>query len=156
CDGQRVTAYPDEVPPTAVRIELVRALLLALIRPDALTPRETDIAARIAMRYADACIVDRKPRDGLAWAIDLAGAAGAAPAGALADPPETVRYFGTAAIIAKVEEVMRRLHTDPGLKEQRFGEEYAREEKFAVLERAVRFWGAAPPRMRDPRTPAQA
>jgi hypothetical protein len=155
CDLQRVTAYPDEAMPTTVRNELLRALLLVLARPESMTPRETEIAARIASRFADACVFDEKPRDGLIWEIDPTLPRG--PDLAVTPLPALgARYFGAAAVTAKVHELIRRMNADPGFKEQRFGEEFTREEKLVVLNRVANYWCDAPPRARDYRANSPA
>lgn len=156
CDNQRVTAYPGDTMPTTARQEVLRLALLEIARPDSMLPQQTDIAARIAARYADACLFDGKPRAGCNWAIDLA----------LPRPPElatgvttlqpTARFFGTGAVTVKIREVVRRLTADLHAKEQRFGEEYTSQEKLAVLERLVRYWGEQPPYRHEKRRAACA
>lgn len=155
CDMQRVTAYPDEPVPTTVRHELLRALLLVLARPESMTPRETEIAARIAARYADACVFDDKARDGLIWEFDPTLPRG--PELAVKPLPSIgARFFGAAAVTAKIHELIRRLNADPGFKEQRFGEDFSREEKLAVLNRVANYWCDAPPQSREYRTSSPA
>jgi hypothetical protein len=156
CDDQRVDAYPGDAVPTTARQELLRAMLLETARPDSMLPQQTDLAARVAARYANACLFDQKPRAGCIWAIDLA----------LPRPPElatgaatlqpTARFFGTAAVTVKVREVIRRLTADRHAKEQRFGAEYTSEEKLVVLHRLTHYWGEHAPHRSEKRHHAAA
>lgn len=156
CDNQRVIAYPDDAAPTTARHELLRAMLLEMARPDSMLPRQTDIAARAAARYADACVFEQEPRAGCNWAIDFA----------LAQPPElvagagvpqpTIRYFGAGAVTVKLRELVRRLTAEPNAKEQRFGEDYTSAEKLVVLQRLAHYWGERPPQRHEQRAGVEA
>jgi hypothetical protein len=151
CDIQRVGAYPGHAPPTTAQRELLRAMLLEISRPDSMLPQQTDIAARTAARYADACLFDRTPKTGCNWAVDLALPRPPELVTGAATPQSTARFFGAGAVIIKIQEVIRWLAADPNAKEQRFGEEYKGQEKLVVLRRLAHYWGELPPRRGEPR-----
>ncbi len=152
CDTQRVAAYESEPLPTTPQTELLRALLLAIARPESMLPHQTEIAARIIARYADAVLLKTAPEVGCTWQVDLAQPR--APeflrSGAAAAPP-TCRYFGASTALVKIHEAIRRLSAGPAVKEQRFGAEYSAAEKLAVLKRLTQFWGEQSPQPREPR-----
>jgi len=151
CDNLRVAAYAGETLPTTARQELLRALMLDAARPDSMLPRQTELAARITARYADAFLFKPAPEAGCNWYVDLAQPRPPEHVPGAAAPPATVRFFGSGVVLVKIKEVMRRLTAEPNAKEQRFGDEYTSREKLAVLGRLMRFWGEHPPRRSEPR-----
>ena len=94
-------------------------MMLEIARPDSMLPQQTDIAARIVARYANACGFDEKPKPGCIWAIDLAQPRPPELVTGVALP--TARFFGAGAAMVKIQEVIRRLAADLHAKEQRFG-----------------------------------
>jgi hypothetical protein len=151
-DNQRVTAYPDDAMPTTARQELLRAMLLETARPDSMPQRHTDITARATARYASACLFEQKPKAGCNWAFDLALPRPPELAIVATSPQATARYFGAGAVIVKIEEVIKRLTSQPQDMEQRFGEEYTSQEKLDVMRRLTRYWGNQPPQPREKRS----
>ncbi|MEO8442175.1 MAG: hypothetical protein ABI547_06775, partial [Betaproteobacteria bacterium] len=156
CDNLRVEAYAGHISLTTARQELLNALLLEIARPDSMLPRQTDIVARVAARYANACHFEARPKAECNWTFDLARPRPPELAAAAEISQPTARFFGTAAVTAKIREVIRRLTTEPSAKEQRFGAEYTAPEKLAVLNRLMDYWGEQPPRRREQRMDAAA
>ncbi len=154
CDDSRVDAYPGDTLPTTARYELLRAMLLEIARPDSMLPQQTDLAARVAARYANACLFDQKPKTGCIWAVDLAQPQPPELATSAAMLLTTARFFGAGAVTVKVQEVIRRLTADAYAKEQRFGEEYSSQEKLVVLQRLMHYWGEHPPHRHEKRADA--
>ena len=145
CDNQRVTAYAGETLPTTARQELLRALMLDIARPESMPPQQTELAARIAARYADAFLFKPAPETGCNWYVDLAQPRPPEHATGIAAPQPTARYFGAGVVLVKIQELMRRLAAEPNVKELRFGAEYTSPEKLVVLERLTRYWGEQAP-----------
>ena len=156
CDTHRVTAYPGEALQTNARQELLRAMLLETARPASMLVRHTDLAARVAARYADACLFDSKPRDACNWAFDLALPRPPELATQVAPEPSTVRYYGAGAVTTKLREVIRRLTAEPHAKELRFGEDYSTADKLFILQRLVHYWGESPPQLSEKRAGVDA
>jgi hypothetical protein len=156
CDNLRVDAYAGHTTPTTARQELLNVLLFEIARPDSMLPRQTDIVARVAARYANACQFEAQPKSGCNWTFDLAQPRPPELVAAAEISQPTARFFGAAAVTAKIREVIRRLTTDPSAKEQRFGTEYTAPEKLAVLNRLTDYWGEQPPRRREQRMDATA
>ncbi len=145
CDNQRVIAYPGDTLPTSARQELLRAAMLDTVQPDSMLPHETELAARITARYADAFLFDPAPKAGCNWTLDLAASRPPELATGVAALRPTARFFGAGAVMVKLNEVIRRLTAEPSAKEQRFGAEYTSQEKLRVLRRLTRHWGEHPP-----------
>jgi hypothetical protein len=151
CANQRVIAYPGNAAHTTAQQELLRAVMLEIARPDSMLPQQTDIAARIVARYANACGFDQKPKPGCIWAIDLAQPRPPELVTGVATSQLTARFFGAGAATVKIQEVIRRLAADLNAKEQRFGTEYTSPEKLAVLRRLTLYWGEQPPQRGEKR-----
>ena len=151
CDNQRITAYPGDTMPTTARQELLRTLMLEAASPESMRPRQTELAARIAARFVDACLFKRAPEPGCNWYVDLAQPRPPEHATGVAVVRPTERFFGAGVVIVKIQEVIRRLSSEPNAKEQRFGEDYSSQQKLVVLKRLVYFWGDHPPHRREPR-----
>ena len=156
CDNQRVTAYAGETLPTTARQELLRASMLDIARPESMPPQQTELAARIAARYADAFLFKPAPETGCNWYVDLALPRPPEHATGIAALQRTTRFFGVGAAIVKIQEIIRRLTAEPNVKEQRFGEEYTAQEKLAVLRRLTHYWGEHPPHRSEPRRSVKA
>ncbi|MEO7726850.1 MAG: hypothetical protein ABIS45_06320 [Burkholderiales bacterium] len=154
CDDSRVEAYPGDTLPTTARFELLRAMLLEIARPDSMLPQQTDLVARVAARYANACVFAQKPKTGCIWAVDLAQPRPPELATGAASVLTSARFFGTGAVMGKVQEVIRRLTADAYAKEQRFGEEYSSQEKLVVLRRLMHYWGEHSPYRHEKRADA--
>jgi hypothetical protein len=151
CDNQRVIAYAGETWPTTARQQLLRALMLDAARPDSMLPQQTELAARITARYADAFLFKSAPEAGCNWYVDLSQPRPPEHVTGAATLETTARFFGAGVAIVKIKEVIRRLSSESSAKEQRFGEEYTSQEKLVVLGRLTRFWGEHPPHRSEPR-----
>lgn len=156
CDNRRVTAYAGEPLPTTARVELVRALILDIARPESMPPQQTELAARIAARYADAFLFKAAPETGCNWYVDLAQPRPPEHATGVATLHPTVRFFGAGVVLVKIQEAIRRLTAEPNVREQRFGQEYTSAEKLAVLRRLTRYWSEQPPHRSEARTSVKA
>ncbi len=156
CDNQRVTAYAGETLQTTARRELLRALMLDIARPESMPPPQTELAARVAARYADAFLFKPAPETGCNWYVDLALPRPPEHATGIAALQRTTRFFGVGAAIVKIQEFIRRLTAEPNVKERRFGEEYTAQEKLAVLKRLTHYWGEHPPHRSEPRRSVKA
>ena len=156
CDNQRVTAYAGDTLQTTARHELLRALMLDTASPESMLPQQTELAARIAARFADAFLFKSKPEAGCNWYVDLAQPHRPELATGIATLQPTARFFGAGVVIAKIQEVVRRLTSEPGAREKRFGEDYSSQQKLEVLNRVMHFWGEHPPYRSEPRRNAEA
>jgi hypothetical protein len=151
CDHQRVQAYATDAVQTTPRYELLRALLLDIASPESMLPWQTEITTRVAARFCDACLFKRTPETGCNWYIDLAHPRPPEHTTGVATLQQSARFFGAGAVIAKMEEMIRRLTLEPNAIEQRFGKEYTPQQKLMVLQRLVSFWGEQQRRRREPR-----
>jgi len=156
CDNQRVTAYDGETLPTTPRTELIRALLLDIARPESMQPKQTELAARVTARYADAVLFKRVPEAGCNWYLDLAQPRAPELATGAATMHRSVRFFGAGVVLVKLQEVVKFMTSRPGVKEQRFGEDYTTAEKLAIVQRLLHYWGDQAPYRREPRKAGKA
>jgi hypothetical protein len=156
CDNQQIRSYADDTAATTARQELLRALMLDAVAPESMPPAQIELAARIVARYVDACLFKPTPGAGCNWYVDLAQPRRPEHATGVTALQPTMRFFGAGIVIVKIGEVIRRLSSEPGAKEQRFGEDYSSPQKLVVLNRLSRFWGEHPPYRREPRRQFEA
>lgn len=145
CDAARVQAYADDALPTTPRHEFAKTLMLDAAGAEGLLPYQVEIAARVVARFGDAFPIRPHPEAGCNWCFDLE--APARPGHAPAAPPRGpgVRFFGAGIVLAKIEEVLRRLGASHE-KERRFGEEFSNDDKRLVLNHLLAAWRRDPPR----------
>lgn len=155
CDIQPVRPYAGETSPTTAKQELLRALMLQAALPEAMLPRQVELAARVAARFAASFLFASASEPGCNWQFDLAQPDPAAHGTAGAAEPMT-RFFGAGVVISKLEHLIGQLTTEPDKAEDRLGEDYSPLEKIVVLRHLLSHWGEHPPLRREARQPGKA
>jgi len=147
-----VSPYAPQTRKTSVQLEFLRALLLEVASPDALTPMQIELAYRMTGRFAPAFDFLDQPGERCGYYINL---------GEPAEPgyldreaafaSANLRFFGGGAALEKMEQIVKQNELGTIDHEMRFGDEYTADEKLAVLKHLQIFWAANPPRRRQER-----
>lgn len=156
CDTGRVKVYAGEELPSSPHQELLRALMLDAASPESMQPRQIELAARVAARLADSFLFKTRIEPGCNWYVDLAQPHRPSQVTAASRALPSVRFFGGGIVIAKMEEVVRRLLEEPDEKEKRFGDDYPPHEKLLVLKHLICYWNEHPPHRREARHSVKA
>jgi len=156
CDIRRLHAYADDALQTTPRQEFLRALMLDAASPESMLAPQVELAARIAGRFSDSFLFRTAPEADCNWAIDLDHPHRPLQTGGTTHAAASARFFGAGIAIAKMEEVIGRLTTDPEEKEKRFGDDFSPQAKLLALKHLKLYWGAQPPHRREPRRNVRA
>lgn len=156
CDSERLRAYAGDAVQTSARRELLRVLMLNTASPESIRPQQIELTIRVAARFGDSFLFKHTPEPGCNWYVDLAQARRPEPVSRVTTLQPTMRFFGAGAAITKIEEVIRRLTTEPSAHEEHFGADYSPLEKVMMLKHLLRYWGENPPRRREARDVIEA
>lgn len=156
CDNQRLATYASDTLQTTPRQELLSALMLDAASPESILPRQVDLTARAAARFADSFLFRPTPETRCNWYVDLAKPSRPLQVTANVSVHTTMRFFGAGIAIARFDEVVKRMTANPGEKIKLLGEDYSSEDKLLVLKRLMLYWSEHPPRRRGARDQATA
>ena len=156
CDNQRFAAYAGDTLQTTPRQELLYALMLDAATPESIVPRQVELTARAAARFADSFLFRPTPETRCNWYVDLAKPSGPLQVRANVSVQTTMRFFGAGVAITKFDEVIQRLTANPDEKIKLLGEDYSSEDKLLVLKRLMLYWSEHPPQRRGARDQANA
>ena len=156
CNNQRFAAYASDTLQTTPRQELLCALMLDAASPESVPPRQVDLTARAAARFADSFLFRPTPETPCNWYVDLAKPNRPLQVSANVSVKTTMRFFGAGVAIAKIDEVIKRMTENPDEKIRLLGEDYSSEDKLLVLKRLMLFWSEHPPRRGSARSKAMA
>ena len=144
-----VQAYPAEVAMTCVASELSAAVMFAAAAPETLSPRQIELAYRVACAYAGAfaCCATRDEHCRMYMDLERPGP----PVRILNDLEATGAkvFFAPGSVLAKLNAVLD--ETGSSVRGP-FGDEFGRTETLAALQHAAVFWSDNAPVRREPRT----
>ncbi|MEK7877078.1 MAG: hypothetical protein AAB325_12905 [Pseudomonadota bacterium] len=155
CDNQRFAAYAGDTL-TTPRQELLCALMLDAATPESIRPRQVELTARAAARFADSFLFRPTPETPCNWYIDLAKPGRPLQVSARVSVQTTMRFFGAGIAIARIDEILQRMMANPDEKIKLLGEDYSSEDKLLVLKRLMLYWSEHPPRRRAERSQTTA
>jgi cyclic-di-GMP-binding protein len=143
---QGLTLYAGEQTDSNVRREYLRALMLSISSADSLPPEKVQLAESFIRHYTDFFALERLPRRGCHYCVDLKAARGPMrPVGRIASNP-TVRYFGPDRAIETVASMMERVRVrDAAPVELELGGHFDAPTVLDVLEHLGRYWAVTPP-----------
>ena len=148
-----VSAYATDAEPSCPLHELATAVMLAAAAPQNLTPRQVEIAARIASTHRGLFTVNAaRDEQWRHYLFDLNNPGPPARIPEQASKGENLLYFSAEAVLPRLQPFVER--SDGGIAmmpDVEFGREFGASEKLAVLEHVLRFWDDSPPSRRDER-----
>lgn len=145
-----VHAYPGHVIHTSPQRELLRALALYISSPGTLAPNQIEVTFRIAARMVSFFDFTAQPAPERPYLIDLAAPAAPVhpdenhPQAGLRNTP-SLRYFGAARAIPRLEDITQQNERGMVQEEQRFGNEFTPDGKLTVLKHLQKYWGSELP-----------
>jgi len=146
-----VRAYPGQTIHTSPQRELLRALMLHISSPDTLAPDQIEVSFRIAGRLASSFDLKPEPDPDCVHFIDLSRPSAPGHADDKLQMTPTMRFFGAARAIPKLQGIIEQ--NEHGLIEQelRFGSEFTPQGKLTVLKHLVLYWGKDHPHRQQER-----
>jgi cyclic-di-GMP-binding protein len=152
---QSVTLYQGEQADSNIQREYLRALMLSISSADSLPPEKVQLAESFIRHYTDFFALERSPRRGCHYYVDLK--AGRAPARLVARIASNlaVRYFGPDQAAASVASMIERVRQrDAAPAELDLGGAFDAQTVLEVLEHLTRYWDLNPPTRASERKPA--
>jgi hypothetical protein len=137
---QPLPLYEGSNHPSSARQEYVRAALLELAGPQSLSPREIELAYRIAGRIAAKVRLERQPGAGR---HPLPGGA------------QTRLYVDAQNALSGLE-AEQQAQGNPKAADPRYGGDFTVRERAAMVRHLLQHWGVAPPRRRAQRVALSA
>jgi len=143
---QSVTLYAGEQTDSNVRREYLRALMLSISSADSLPPEKVQLAESFIRHYTDFFALERLPRRGCHYCVDLKSARGPTrPIGRIASKP-TIRYFGPDRVAETVDSMIERVRVrDAAPVELELAGRFDAQTVLDVLEHLGRYWALTPP-----------
>jgi hypothetical protein len=137
---------------STVETELLRAAMLAVSSPDALTPVQIEIAERIIEKVSASFRLSSRPSSGIFYVLDLSGRRAPSRLSPNLVFDSDTRCFGPADAFGKIEDAMRFMD-----RQKRLPQSIAIPEGFdinviyATLTHLVRYWAPVASQRRDTR-----
>ena len=148
------TAYAADAQPTCPMHELTVGVMLAAAAPQSLTPRQVEIAYRIAFAgRGDFTLSLGRTEQWAHYLFDLDNPGTPARIPEQIGESEALMYFSAEAVLPQLKSV---LEASRGagvtmMPEIPYGAEFGASEKLLVIEHVLRFWDDSPPARRDER-----
>ncbi|MBI2313909.1 MAG: hypothetical protein HYU77_15535 [Betaproteobacteria bacterium] len=142
---ERIHTYPAEAVHSTVQIEFLKALMLETAYTENMAPAEIELAFRTVSRYAVSCLFGTEPAAGCNFVVDLSRPAAPRHVTGGEATSATLRYFGAAPALPKLEEMAKQNEQGLLTAEQRLGEEFSPGQKVTVLKHLMVYWGPNPP-----------
>jgi len=151
---ESMTLYAGEQTDSNVQREYLQALMLSISSADTLSPRKLHLAESFIRHYADFFVLERAPRRGCSYHVDLKAAKGPARVLSRAAPASTVRYFGPDQAAASLDNMIERVRVrDAAPAELELGGRFDAQTVLDVLEHLARYWDLTPPTRASERRP---
>ena len=150
-----MTLYPEEQTASTIRREYLQALMLSISSADSLSPEKLHLAESFVRLYVDFFALERSPRRGCHYYVDLKAARGPARLLSRIASSPSIRYFGpdrAAANVSNMIERVRERDAVPG--ELELGGRFDVQAVLDVLEHLLRYWDLTPPVRASERKPA--
>ncbi len=135
-----VHAYPSHVIHTSSQRELVRAAVLYISSPSTLSPSQIEVSFRIAARMANLFDFKAIPEPACPYYLDLSNPGEPKPVDAQLHATPSMRFFGSAKAVPKLEDIAHQNEHGAIDPERRFGNEFTPEGKLTVLRHLQKYW----------------
>lgn len=135
-----VYAYPRQNVHTSPQRELLRAVMLYISSPGTLAPDQIEVSYRIAGRLVSSFDFKAEPDPDCAYFIDLSRSAPPGEADDKLQATPSMRFFGAAKAIPKLESIIEQNEHSLIQREQRFGNEFTPAGKLTVLKHLQIYW----------------
>jgi hypothetical protein len=144
--------YPGAHGKSSAQEELLKALLLAVSSPDALTPVKLQIAERVVAQLASLGTVETARTAGCGFFFDLTMHVAPARVTKGMSTSPAVRYFGPGAGRKALAEIAQAINQQGGVPDNLFlGGDFDKQTVMSVLTHIGRYWSETPPERRAPR-----
>ena len=150
-----VRMYKSDLHNASPSQEVLRPLMLEVGAPESLAPEHVELAARTVSQVASSFAISRSPSQSLPFFIDLANPGRPGQCGENPPQGDSIRYFGPADALAKLDELLRADDASRAIHERRQGEDFTAWDRSTVLKHLKRYWGKDRPSRRAGRTRAQ-
>lgn len=155
-DAAPVTPYRADTDATSPGQELASAVMLLAAAPLTLSPRQIELAGRIASTFSISFNCAETRGENCVFYVDLERPARPAQVPAQMPPGTVPRFIGSGAVITKLNGILQHVRENgAAFLQQRFGKEFGTEEKIDVIEHLLRHWGDSPPSRKYARTSVQ-
>jgi hypothetical protein len=152
---ESMTLYPEEQTASSIQREYLQTLMLSISSVDSLSPEKLQLAESFIRVYADFFALERLPRRGCHYYVDLKAARGPARLLARIAPNRAIRYFGPDRAAASVANMIERVRERDAVPvELELGGRFDAQTVLDVLEHLTRYWGLTPPIRASERKPA--
>jgi hypothetical protein len=144
--------YPGAHGQSSAQEELLKALLLAVSSPDALTPPKLQIAERVIAHVARLGSVDTLRTAGCGFYFDLGMHTAPARVHKGMRMGNSVRFFGPGTARRALNEIAQAINEKGGVPDDlNLGSEFDKQSVMSVLSHIGRYWAETPPERRAPR-----
>lgn len=148
----QTAVYPGTHGESSAQEELLKALLLVVSSPDALTPVKLQIAERVIAHVARLGTVSNLRAAGSGFYFDLAMHTPPARVHKGMRMANTVRFFGSGTARRTLNELARAINDTGGVPEElNLGGAFDTQTVMGVLAHIGRYWAETPPERRSPR-----
>ncbi len=150
--NKRATIYPGAHGEASAQEELLKALLLVVSSPDALSPDKLQIAERVIAHVARKGEVDSMRTAGCGFYYDLAMHTGPARVFKGMRMGNSVRFFGPGGGRKALNEIAQAINEKGGVPEDlNLGGKFDKQVVMSVVMHIGRYWSETPPERRSPR-----
>ena len=140
CADAMVHAYPSHAIHTSPKMELLRAAVLYVSSPSTLSPGQIEVSFRIAARMASLFDFSETPNPACPYYLDLSSPGEPRPVDVQLQATPSMRFFGSAKAVPKLEDITRQNEHGAIDPERRFGSEFTPEGKLTVLKHLQKYW----------------
>lgn len=132
--------------------ELLRAAMLAVSSPDALSPLQIEIAEHIIAHVAEKFRMSARPSAGICYVFDLSGEQGPGRFSTSRKLTSDTRCFGPTDIATEIEQSIQFIDQNRALpRSLALGEDFDVSSVHATLRHLLRYWSPALPERREQR-----
>ena len=152
---ENLKLYPGATDFTSAQLEYLQALMLSVSATDTLRPEMVHLVDSLVERHAEFFAITRRPRRGVHYFIDLAGAGTPARLVDRVPPNTAIRYFGPDKASGMVDRLIDAIN-ERGMvpAELNPGGTHKAAAILDVLDHLMRYWDPTPPTRASERTSA--
>ena len=143
--GTMVHAYPSHVIHTSPQRELLRTVILYASSPATLAPDQIEVSYRIAARLVSFFDFKEAPDPDCPYFLDLSKPDTPRRVDGKLQASPTMRFFGAARAVPKVEDITHQNERGAIEQERRFGNEFTPDGKLTVLKHLQAHWKSEQP-----------
>jgi hypothetical protein len=150
---ENLKLYADATEFTSAQLEYLQALMLSVSATDTLPPEMVHLVDSVVERHAEFFAITRRPRRGVHYFVDLAGAGTPARLVDRVPPSTAIRYFGPDKASGMVDRLIDSI-SERGMvpAELNPGGTHKAAAILEVLDHLTRYWDPTPPTRASERT----